>query len=313
MDSSFPTTLVRFTEHDAPALLELSTSIGWPHTVEDWETNLSGGYGAGHRDAGGRAVSSSVIHIYPEAVFPESRANVVARQTRAQDAPVLASVGMVIVRTEARGNGLARAAMADCLEQATECPVMLVATEEGLKLYEGLGFRTVGSLQNLVAPVGNGLNRGALGAAEDGRFRAVGPGDLNAVLALDGEVFGADRGRLLRRRWRQVSHGLMAGRESNRIDGYAWAVPQNERLLIGPVIAPDHEEASRLIAALAGEHPGSVRLDIPAEHGELIGRLVDAGFEKHALRPLMLRGMGSEGRLPGDRGRLFAAAALAFG
>ena len=53
----------------------------------------------------------------------------------------------------------------------------------------------------------------------------------------------ADRNRLLRERWKQVQQAAILKDES----GFAWGTRQN----IGPVIAPNAQQALQLISVLA--------------------------------------------------------------
>ena len=46
--------LVQFTAADAPLLLELSESIGWPHEIGDWQTTVAASQVFGHRAADGK-------------------------------------------------------------------------------------------------------------------------------------------------------------------------------------------------------------------------------------------------------------------
>ena len=122
--------LVEFTLQDAPALLDLSESIGWPHELLDWQAALSASRIFGHRDANGTVLSSSAIYIF---------------------SPEFAALALVIVREEQRGLGLARAAVLECLRQAPNAAILLVATEYGEPLYLKLGFHPVQQIVRLVA------------------------------------------------------------------------------------------------------------------------------------------------------------------
>jgi len=270
----------QFHEEDAPGLVSLSQSVGWPHTIEDWRTTLRAGIVFGHRDHGGQVVSSSAVYLYGSE---------------------LASIGVVIVRAESRRQGLGRAAVLRCLEAAGGRPVMLVSTDDGFPLYQQLGFRTVEMVQNLFAPAPIPRERPA-----DEPCRRFDPADFPALFALDRVAFGADRSALLQERWKQASGGAILPEEH----GFAWKIPQNERLVIGPVVADDSSAALRMIRFLVAGHEGPARLDVFRRHPELIAKLVALGFEPRAARPLMLK---NAGELPGERGRLYATAALAYG
>src|SRR5207249_5116527 len=118
---------------DAPALLDLSESIGWPHVLGDWQTALAASEIFGQRNGDGKIVSSAGIYSF---------------------GPQLAALALVLVREEFRRRGLARAAIVRCLEQVPGVPVMLVATEFGQPLYESMGFQTVEQIVRLVTPEG---------------------------------------------------------------------------------------------------------------------------------------------------------------
>lgn len=270
--------LCAFTPADALELVGLSDSIGWQHTLADWQTSLAAGLVFGHRDTDGRILSSAAIYPYG------SR---------------LASIGQVIVRAEARRRGLGRAVFVQCLEQAPDRPVILTATPDGLPLYASLGFREVEDVIKLIAPTAEKMPASA-------HCPPMRDADLASVCALDRAAMGADRGVLLRERWKRADRGALLPDGT----GFAWGTVQRAMLVIGPVIAPDEEGALRLIDAVARGYAGPLRIDVPARQAELIRTLRAEGFEHRDTHPLMLRGQGG---LPGDRARVFAVATLAFG
>ncbi len=280
--------LERLQISDASSLHQLSRSIGWPMSLADWRTNLEAGIAYGHRDETGRLVSSSILHVYP--ALEESAAG-------------LASLGIVIVHPERQRQGIGRAVIERCLEETTT-PVMLVSTPEGERLYQKLGFREVGRVQNLVAPQGARL------PVEN--HQTIQESDFGKILGFDRRVFGADREKLLRVRWAQAAGGsFLPGRDLfDWPRGFGWKIRQEDRLILGPIVAPDTAGALQLVGNLAAGHPGMIRLDVPDQQAEFLEGLIEAGFVRQSLRPVMLRGAD---RLPGDRDRLFAVAALACG
>lgn len=201
------------------------------------------------------------------------------------------------------GEVLGREATLRCLQQVS-MPVMLVATEDGAKLYETLGFETVDWVQNLVAPQGVRL------PVEN--HQTIQESDFPKIAGFDRSAFGADRSRLLKIRWKQATGGaLLPGRDLfDWPKGFGWKVAQGERLNLGPVIAPDTQGALQLVGNLAAGHTGLVRIDAPARHADFIDALVDAGFKREFSRAVMLKGAT---KLPGQRDRIYGLAALAFG
>jgi len=79
--------------------------------------------------------------------------------------------------------------------------------------------------------------------------------------------------------------------------------------MIGPVIAPDTDCAIALIADLASEHDGRVRIDVPVGQTAFRDGLKAAGFSQGDEAPVMIY---NGEVLPGDRTRVFAIATRAF-
>ncbi len=111
------------TEHLDGAVL-LSREAGWPHRREDWELVLS--------------VSEGIVALQD--------GRVVATTMMTPFGSDAAAINMVIVDAAMRGRGLGRRLMDAALEKAGARNCRLVATKEGLPLYEKLGFVAVGEI-----------------------------------------------------------------------------------------------------------------------------------------------------------------------
>jgi Acetyltransferase (GNAT) domain len=270
--------LIQFVSEDAPALLELSESIGWPHEIGDWQTALAASEIFGQRDAGGKILSCAGIY---------------------QFGPQLAALALVLVREEVRRRGLARAAVVRCLQQVPGVPVMLVATPYGQPLYESIGFETVEQIVRLVAPHGASLP--TAGATE-----VMTEADLPLAWKLDRMVYSVDRSHVLRRRWAQVEGGVMLPDGT----GFAWKTVQRGGLVIGPVIALNSDDAARMVGHLTAHFPGRIKIEVPERHAAFMEKLTSAGFVIDSTRPLMLKNAET---LPGRRELLFGLASLGFG
>lgn len=269
--------LVQFTAADAPLLLELSESIGWPHEIGDWRTTVAASQVFGHRAADGKILSSASIY---------------------QFGPDLAALAVVLVREEFRRQGLARAVVLKCLDQVPGVPQMLVATPYGQPLYESLGFKISEQIVRLIATEGVSLPvTGAVNRMTDT--------DLTRVFELDRAIYRADRSQVLRHRWAQVEGGVMLADGS----GYAWKIPQRGGLVLGPVVATSPQDAVSLVAHLTAGFPGRIKIEVPDRHAELITMLTGAGFVVDSSRPLMLKNVEI---CPGRREMLFGLASLGF-
>lgn len=219
----------------------LSRQAGWPHRPEDWRFALAISEGCVALD-GAEVVGTALMTPFGSD----------------------ATLNMVIVDAAQRGRGVGRALMNAAMDLAGARHLRLIATDEGLPLYEKLGFRAVGEIvqyQGLAAPFT------PTAAAGDGvPGPAGGVQDREAIAALDRVAYGADRATLIDELAR---HGHLVGlRRAGRIDGYACRRDFGRGEVIGPVIARDEADARALIASLLAGRAGQfVRVDVPVESG----------------------------------------------
>ena len=198
----------------------------------------------------------------------------------------LASVGMMLVAARYGRRGLGRALMGHVLDAACGATVTLFATDVGKPLYEKLGFRTirrstafVGRFRAWPAPADNSKMRS----------RPAMPADVAAILDIDMTAFGADRGEILTR--------LPAFAEQLRVleteagtAGYAAAWRNTTSTVIGPVVAANAAGAERLIADLAAQVRGPIRLDLDPDGPELPRWALAHGLEPVSLNAVMAYG-----------------------
>jgi predicted N-acetyltransferase YhbS len=227
-----PNELVAFGPEHLEGAFLLSQQTGWPHRVDDWRMALalSAGFAA-LADQGNRVVGTVLVTPYQN------------------DA---ATINMVIVEAASRGRGLGRRLMEAALALAGDRALRLVATEDGLALYEKLGFHKTGAI-----------------AQHQGRARSVPvaagirpslPADIPAIAELDRMAYGADRTRL-------ISHLAEIGRfavldRGDGLAGFSALRPFGRGEVVGPVVAGDADEAKALIAHFLASRTGAlVRLD----------------------------------------------------
>ncbi|WP_042445682.1 GNAT family N-acetyltransferase [Azospirillum sp. B510] len=220
----------------------LSRQAQWPHRLEDWALTLSLSQGLVAMEDGAdgpRVVGTVLMTPYGD------------------DA---ATINMVIVDESCRGQGLGRLLMDEAMALAGSRPLRLVATREGLPLYEKLGFREAGTVlqhQGEAAPM-------PLAATED--IAAADPDDRAAIAALDHQAFGAGRGLLLERLAEVGSVTLL--RRNGAPAGFAALRDFGRGQVIGPVVAPDPDGAKALIGRVIAAHPGEfLRVDTTADTG----------------------------------------------
>ena len=200
----------------------------------------------------------------------------------------LASVGMMLVAARYGRRGLGRALMEHLLDAAAGATVTLFATDAGKPLYEKLGFRTV---RRSAAFVGRFRAAPAPPPTDNSKMRSrpAVAADMAAILDIDMAAFGADRGQILTR--------LPAFAEQLRVleteagpAGYAAAWRNTTSTVIGPVVAANAAGAERLIADLAAQVRGPIRLDLDPDGPELPRWALAHGLEPVSLNAVMAYG-----------------------
>lgn len=189
-------------------------------------------------------------------------------------------VGLIWVRPDMRGRGLGRALTERALEdlEVSGCPTqLLVATEEGYRVYRTLGFRELSRDHVLVAP--------GLPAARraDPTLRLARPADGAAIARLDRRVSGEDRRHLL-----DVATDGWVLVEAGRVRAFAVQAPAGG---VG-VVAPDPDHGLRLLTLrrrLVGPH-GKARADVLEENRDGLARLAADGWQEVWSGARMVRG-----------------------
>ncbi|MBX5168322.1 GNAT family N-acetyltransferase [Rhizobium sp. NZLR1b] len=233
------------TEH-LGAALNLSRQAGWPHRPEDWQMAL--------------ALSEGVVAIENDRVV-----GTVLMTPYKQEC---ATINMVIVDEAMRGRGLGRRLMDAAIELAGKRPLRLVATADGLPLYEKLGFRQTGRIlqhQGIAAELAAPMATSAAAIA-----------DSPVITELDRQAFGADRADLIAYLAKVGEFAVI--RRSGGVTGFAVIRTFGRGEVIGPVVAGNLEDAKALVAHFIARRPGVfLRVDTTAAAG-LSDWLVEQGF-----------------------------------
>ena len=271
------------TPADAAAGFALSRAAGWNQREEDWTLLL--------RENPGRFVAAEA---------PDGR--LVGTAGAAGYGRDLAWVCMVLVDKPAQGQGLGTRLMGAVLERLDAFAVVgLDATPQGRPVYEKLGFVEVGTFLRMGMEV-------AAGAGVGGPATPLAAGHLDAMLRLDGEVFGADRTAVLR--WACAQAPAWCLRDADGISAYSCARRGAHSYHLGPVVAPAAGAGLGLVkSALAGA-AGRVIVDANTATGDWVESLRALGFREQ--RPLF-RMYRHHARPPGDPERVFAIFGPEFG
>lgn len=271
--------LIPFSPDYIDAAVSLSRQAGWPHRPEDWQMVLALSKGVVAVE-GDRTVGTVLVTSYKEDC---------------------ATINMVIVDESMRGRGLGRRLMDAAVHIAGNRPLRLVATEEGLPLYEKFGFRETGRVLQHQGVVGK--------MAAPAGVEPANPSDVAAIAELDRGAFGGDRGDLIANIATIGEFALI--RRDGRVSGYAALRPFGRGEVIGPVVAADLDDAKALIAYFIARRPGRfLRVDTIAETG-LGPWLAEQGLT-HVSGAIAM--MTSVNERPADvTATTFALAAQAFG
>lgn len=231
------------TAADLDGALPLSQAVGWPYRREDWSVALGLGHGV-LAVAGGRIVASALWWPYGDG---------------------LATCGIVIVSPSMQGRGLGRRLMDHLLAANGDRGILLNSTEEGRRLYESFGFRSVGTVRQHQAQIAADTIL-TPPSHDDGRIRAARLDDLLTMLSIDESAFGARRTKLITEFLRIGSAAVIE--RNGTVQGFAICRPFGLGHAVGPVVARSTEDARSLIRhflqAKAGEF---LRIDIDGESG----------------------------------------------
>ena len=196
-------------------------------------------------------------------------------------------IGTIFVAPERRGRGLGRAitqAIIDRLDAAGCATLVLVATSEGRRLYERMGFEVETRYRILEAP---GLADAGDAGAGTSAARPFVAGDLASMAALDRVATGEDRAHALARLATPDTAKVLAG-DDGAVRAFVVRPPWGG----GATVASSIESALAIVAArrVSAGPEGRVRVGILAENRQGHAALMRAGFRAQWSAPRMVRG-----------------------
>jgi GNAT superfamily N-acetyltransferase len=272
-------TLVGFAPEHLDGAVALSSQAGWPHRRGDWAMMLALSTGIVALD-GERVVGTTLVTRYGDAA---------------------ATINMVIVDAAMRGRGIGRKLMDFALQASEGRECRLVATREGLPLYEKLGFQATGRIvqqQGLPAEILAGGE--AQWAAAD---------DVATLVELDRSACGMDRTDLIRLLCEQARIAVL--RHEGKPVGFAALRAFGRGKVAGPVVAETSDAARSLLSFLFVASPGAfLRVDTSESSG-LSPWLAAQGLASVGGGIAMRRGGTAAG--PATRVQTFALASQALG
>lgn len=205
-------TLVPFGPEHIDGAVRLSQQAGWPHRAEDWALTLSTAQGVVALD-GEQIVGTALCSDFGD----------------------VATLNMIIVDEACRGRGLGRRLMDAIIALGKGKTLRLVATADGLPLYEKLGFIAHGQIHQY-----QGIAQARAPEQPVKKDRA----DLHDLTKIDQAASGMSRHALLE----QIA---ATGTVLTTAGGFAMVRAFGRGMVVGPVVAEDAIAARALIDAAA--------------------------------------------------------------
>jgi GNAT superfamily N-acetyltransferase len=287
----FQSMLLRtMTRQDIPAGIRLKELAGWNQTAADWNRFL---------DAS------------PDGCFvADIDGHVCGTATTISFESKFAWIGMVLVDPEYRNCGIGTKLLEKTIEYLDQrkMPTMkLDATPQGKPLYEKLGFVTEYGIERWVLKRPPHVDP-RMGASKWTRMSTA---ELESILRKDQEVFGADRGSLLRSLFEESPQFAMGVWNSGTLQAYAFGRSGSFADHLGPWMANDKAAAQQLLDAfLARSSRETIVVDCLTANAPAVELLRISGFICARMLTRMVRGPNS---CPGTPSVLCAILGPEFG
>lgn len=228
--------LVELTPDHLDGALALSQQAQWPHRIEDWAMGL--------------ALSKGVVAVHKARVLGTAMATLYEDD--------VATINMVIVDEAMRGLGIGKRLMDFALNAASGRECRLVATQDGLPLYQKLGFRETHRIvqhQGLISSI----------PPSDG-VEWANASDVTECRSLDHAACGMDRRDLITY---LANNGRLAViRRDGRLAGFGAIRHFGRGEVVGPVVAENAADARLLLSFLfTGKEGQFLRVDTSEKSG----------------------------------------------
>lgn len=256
------------TAADIVAGMRLKAQAGWNQLPSDWERFLQ---------------------LQPDGCFVAEDEGQVVGTTVACRFGSVAWIAMVLVDEARRGHGIATRLMQHAIEHseaAGATSVLLQATPLGERVYRKLGFvpehtfwLMAGPLPPIIPEPGNVVVSTAT------------PAELEEIAALDCQITGTSRRRLLEALGQASPCGMLVACCDKQLAGYGLIRPGSIAPRIGPLVAATPEAGTALIEHLASHCAGQrVIIDMPEDNPHAVEWAARHGLVRQ--RPLlrMVRG-----------------------
>lgn len=238
---------------DIPFGMRLKDQAGWNQVDDDWRRMLG---------------------LQPDGCFVAEKGGIAAGTVTFCRFGRVAWVAMMLVDQSFRGRGIGRALMSHALgelDSAGVHSIRLDATPLGRPLYDSLDFAAESKLARYL---------GVIPPADEppGLNETPASDVLDAVAALDREVTGTDRGRLLRSLVEEQPESLHVTIDAGKVSGFVLARRGSRARRIGPCVA-DGRAGPRLLGECQRRYAGEiVTMDIPTENAPAVALAASWGL-----------------------------------
>lgn len=259
----------KMTTSDIPEAMVLKDAAGWNQVPEDWlgymELEPSGCFVG---QVGERVVSSATALSYDSA---------------------FGWIGMILVAPDFRRRGYATRMMEATIEylESKQCHTQrLDATEAGAQVYRKFGFTEETIVERWVRSPEAGLSN----MNTESESLPIAVDELAGLSAWDADAFGASRRTLLAWYLRNSAPSLCSKMDSS-LRGFAMGRGGSRAYQLGPLVAEDHETASRLATDFLDQIPSeAVIADVSRDNSRAIELLEDLDFVPNRRLIRMFRG-----------------------
>ncbi|MCJ2532709.1 MAG: GNAT family N-acetyltransferase [Candidatus Thermoplasmatota archaeon] len=224
-----------------------------------------------------------------------------------------AMVGHVLVSKESRGHQIGKGllkSLFDKLDSKGIDSIILYATEDGARLYRGLGFKETNDLFSAGLWIRESVKK-----TLEQECAKVQEADLDELVDMDAKTYGDSRSDLIRRLYRDFPEHCFKLERSGKSTGFVYGRRTPIGFDIGPWIcmSGSEKDATSLLSSVIRSFPSGGRVDLSlfCDH-PLAGKILSEFRQYKPLErvKLMVRG---EPMYSHDRDKVFGTAGFELG
>ena len=268
--------------------MKLSNAESWNQTEKDWKLLIES----------------------PQNVCLVAECNnkIIGTTTAMNYANRIAWIGMVLVATEWRGQGVSKLLLTNILKKLESFPsIKLDATPAGQRVYEKFDFKD----ESRIARVVTGSMKNLSLDDDPVLTESIRLNDIEEIIGFDEHIFGSNRGRLIESLIHRYPQKAWLLRRNNSIAGFALGREGNKYHQVGPVFGSTSDDVKILIRKALKELTNQpVVIDVLCEKEDLINWLYSIGFtmQRHFVRMYK-----KENSFPGDLNKQYLICGPEFG